>query len=208
MHSKQKEIKFIFHLDSQKQFLSQKSHILHCKTTYLCFLEIIEQNGPKNYEMCCTEHVNTILQKYETHQYSLVIILSSNLYNNAISILLRYRWLNITINSSRYTSAEVHNILIFGINTPKLIWHQPPNSATLLPLLLILLHKNMVDTIMLNQTSGILMFELCKLGLLMDRNIIRSVNNYVVELTDNNIKISIGLQQIYDREFVLNELNL
>lgn len=116
MHSKQKEIKFIFHLDSKKQFLSQKSHILHCKTTYLCFLEIIEQNGPKNYEMCCSEHVNTILQKYETHQYSLVIILSSNPYNNAISILLRYRWLNITINSAKYTSAEVHNILIFGIN--------------------------------------------------------------------------------------------
>ncbi len=208
MPDRRKETRFTIYANCRKQFINQKLRILHCHTSYFCFLEIIEQNGPKNYEMCCTEHVNTILQNYETHQYSLVIILSSNPYNNAISILLRYRWLNITINSSRYTSAEVHNILIFGINTPKLIWHQPPNSATLLPLLLILLHKNMVDTIMLNQTSGILIHELYKLGLLMDVNIIRPANNYVVELSCNAIKISIGLQQIYDREFVLNELNL
>lgn len=209
MPDRRKETRFTIYADCRKQFINQKLRILHCHTSYFCFLEIIEPyNNPKNYEMCCTEHVNTILQNYDTHLYSLAIMLTSNPNNNTIFTLLSYRWLNVIINTATYTSEEVHDILLLGIDTTRLIWHQPPNSATLLPILFILLQKNMVNTIVLNQASGILIHEIYKLGLLMDVNIIRPANNYVVELSCNAIKISIGLQQIYDREFVLNELNL
>lgn len=66
----------------------------------------------------------------------------------------------------------------------------------------------MVDTIVLNQASHVLIYDLYKLGLLTENGVIGLGNSYVVELTDNNIKISVNNQQIYCKEYVLNELNL
>lgn len=124
----------------------------YCHNLRPCYLEIQDGESFQKHEICCFEHLDKILQNYETSENTLYITISLVIRKNYIHKLLQRQWRAISIyiaekgektlpnNGSSITASD---ILSLGTDVQQIIFLEfVPYSC--LRTILILLQKDMI----------------------------------------------------------------